>query len=155
MRRMVSARRSVVVVPLLLTFATSTAVAQGVPAEGEAPPAAAAAAAAAATSHLYLMLTSGLGYASLSEQRPDTKLAASASEVSASGLAIQVYGALGYRLSPSVALGGALSLTDVPSPSIDYKMRGVGTAIIEDGGAIGGVVGPMAAVALSQSFERG
>jgi len=63
---------------------------------------------AATTRPFYLLLTSGLGYASLSEDRPNSMGSSSASEVSASGLAIQVYGG-GYRLSPSVALGGALS----------------------------------------------
>lgn len=140
-------------VSLLIIFATPMAAAQEVPSAANAPRASTSAPVEPATARMYLMVTSGLGYASMSEQRPDTKLAASASLVSASGLAIQVYGALGYRLSPSIVLGGALSLSAVPSPSIDYKLRGSGTAVIEDGGAVGGVVGPMAAVALSEGFE--
>jgi len=47
---------------------------------------------AATTRPFYLLLTSGLGYASLSEDRPNSMGSSSASEVSASGLAIQVYG---------------------------------------------------------------
>ena len=102
---------------------------------------------------LYLLVTSGLGYAALSEDRPDSMGSSSASKVSAGGLAVQVYVGAGYRLSSVIALGGALALTVAPSPGIEYEMRGVGTPVIEDGSAIGGVIGPMAAFAISQSFE--
>ncbi|HVY30802.1 MAG TPA: hypothetical protein VHB79_29790 [Polyangiaceae bacterium] len=104
-------------------------------------------------SALYLDVGVGLGYASLSEDRPDAKNPSSASEVSATGFAVPVYAALGYRVGNSVAVGGALLLADQPSPSIDYKLIGVGTPVIEAGGAFGGLIGPMAAFQVSQSIE--
>src|SRR5450432_4643714 len=103
-------------------FVALAAKAQEQAAEGEALRGPSGEKATPARSPLYLSLATGLGYASLSEDRPDAKGLTNASKVTASGLAIPVYAALGYRVSSRVTVGGALLLADQPSPSIDFQL---------------------------------
>jgi len=108
---------------------------------------------APAPSLLYGEVTLGIGYASLSESRPDAMSSTNASEVSAAGGAIQLYGGIGAWVTPTIAIGGAIAVMSQISPSIDYKLLGAGTPVVNDGGALGGVIGPMAAFRVKENIE--